>query len=53
MYNFQWAIDILCMSPTDIICISMDADLYKESKYMFFFEKKYLHHHEKFIHESL
>ena len=34
--NFQWAIDILCMSPTDIICISMDADLYKESKYVFF-----------------
>ena len=41
------------MSPTDIICISIDADFHKESKYVFFFEKKYLYHHEKCIHKSL
>ena len=31
----------------------MDADLYKESKYVLFLEKKYLYHHEKCIHKSL
>ena len=52
--NFQRAtIDILCMLPTDIICISMAADLDKESKYVVFLEKKYLYHHEKCIHKSL
>ena len=35
-YDFQRTIDILCMLPTDIICISMDADFHKESKYVFF-----------------
>ena len=53
-YDFQWAIDILCMSPTDIICISMDGDFHKESKYVFFWRKNiYIILHEKCIHKSL
>ena len=50
--NFQWTIDILCMSPTDMICISMDEDFHKESEYVFFLEKKELYHHEKCIQQS-
>ena len=45
--DFQRRINILCMLPTDMICISIDADFHKESKYVFFLAKKYLYHHEK------